>query len=44
MRSLSASIEPAGDIEVNLVSFTRSLAATNLSPRTIQSYTESTRL
>jgi site-specific recombinase XerD len=34
----------AGDIAVNLASFTRALAATNLSPRTILSYTESTQL
>jgi site-specific recombinase XerC len=44
MRSVSAPIEPAADIHVNLASFTRSLRATNLSPRTIQSYAESTRL
>ena len=44
MRAQSAHIEPYGDIAVNLASFTRALAATNLSPRTIQSYTESTRL
>jgi hypothetical protein len=44
MRSVSVPIEPAGDIGVNLASFTRSLRATNLSPRTIQSYTESTQL
>lgn len=44
MRSVSVPIEPAGDIHVNLASFTRSLRATNLSPRTIQSYTESTQL
>jgi len=44
MRAEAVSIEPYGDIAVNLASFTRALAATNLSPRTIQSYTESTRL
>src|SRR5664280_1046678 len=44
MRAESVSIEPYGDIAVNLASFTRALAATNLSPRTIQSYTESTQL
>src|SRR5664280_2516111 len=44
MRAQSAPIEPYGDIAVNLASFTRALAATNLSPRTIQSYTESTQL
>jgi hypothetical protein len=44
MRSVSVPIEPVGDIHVNLASFTRSLGATNLSPRTIQSYAESTEL
>ena len=44
MRAESVSIEPYGDIAVNLASFTRALEATNLSPRTIQSYTESTQL
>jgi site-specific recombinase XerD len=44
MRSVSVPIKPAGDIGVNLASFERSLRATNLSPRTVQSYTESTRL
>jgi len=41
---VSDPIEPAGDIHVNIASFTRSLRATNLSPRTIQSYGESTHL
>lgn len=36
MRSVSVPIEPVDDIHVNLASFTRSLRATNLSPRTIQ--------
>jgi site-specific recombinase XerD len=37
----TTSIQTAGDIAVNIASFARHLAAENLSPRTIQSYTES---
>ena len=44
MRSRPVPIEPAGDIGVNLASFTRSLQAANRSPRTVQSYAESTQL
>ena len=40
-RPPSPRIEPAGDIGVNLVSFARHLRAANLSPHTIQSYSES---
>jgi hypothetical protein len=36
MRAESVSIEPYGDIAVNLASFKRALEAANLSPRTIQ--------
>ncbi len=44
MRSVSDPIEPVGDIAVNMASFERSLAAANLSPRTVQSYVESTQI
>jgi site-specific recombinase XerD len=39
----SSPIEAAGDIDVNLASFVRHLRAANLSPRTIESYSESVR-
>ena len=39
----SPPIEAAGDIAVNIKSFTRHLRAENLSPRTVETYTESAR-
>ena len=39
----SPPIEAAGDIAVNIASFTRHLRAENLSPRTVETYTESAR-
>ena len=43
MRQASAPITAAGDIVVNIESFTRHLRAENLSPRTQQTYIESCR-
>ncbi len=43
VQTSSASIETGGDIAVNIASFARHLRAENLSPRTVETYTESTR-
>jgi site-specific recombinase XerD len=40
MRQAPTHIEPAGDIGVNLASFARHLRASNLSPRTVEAYSE----
>ena len=40
MRQAPSSITTAGDIGVNIRSFVRSLRAKNVSPRTVETYTE----
>lgn len=43
LHASSSPIEATGDIAVNIASFSRHLRAENLSPRTIETYTESAR-